>query len=312
MAFNRRAEHLTAIRADQVAGLSDRVAEVNKLAGQVAELNKEISHVLSVGEQPNDLLDSRDMALDRLAELTGAVSHLQSNGEVLVSIGGHVLVTGHEAVALAAGPVNPGGPFTIRWADGGSYQPPAGEIKGLWEAYNTIVPAQLDQLDRLAQALRDQVNARHVTGFGLAGETGQAFFGGSGARDLVIDANLTASAVAAAKQAGKPGDGSLAADLFALKSDTTTMAGTSFHGAYNAQITDFGLKVQAARQNAFHHDLIRKALGEQRESVAGVSLDEEAANLAKAQRAYQAAARVMTVYDEMLDRIINGLGLVGR
>jgi len=46
--------------------------------------------------------------------------------------------------------------------------------------------------------------------------------------------------------------------------------------------------------------------------VAGVNLDEEAANMMKYQRAYQAATRVMTAYDEMLDKVINSMGLVGR
>jgi flagellar hook-associated protein 1 FlgK len=55
-----------------------------------------------------------------------------------------------------------------------------------------------------------------------------------------------------------------------------------------------------------------QALGEQRESVSGVVLDEEAANLAKSQKAYQAAARVMNAYDELLDLVINRMGLVGR
>jgi flagellar hook-associated protein 1 FlgK len=53
-------------------------------------------------------------------------------------------------------------------------------------------------------------------------------------------------------------------------------------------------------------------MNNQRLSVTGVSLNEEAANLVKAQKAYEAAARLMNAIDEMLDKIINGLGLVGR
>ena len=54
------------------------------------------------------------------------------------------------------------------------------------------------------------------------------------------------------------------------------------------------------------------ALAQQREAVVGVSLDEEAVNLAKAQKAYEAAARVMTTVDQMIDTVINGMGVVGR
>jgi flagellar hook-associated protein 1 len=53
-------------------------------------------------------------------------------------------------------------------------------------------------------------------------------------------------------------------------------------------------------------------LKSQRDSLTGVSLDEEAANLVKSQRAYEAATRLMTVIDQMLDTIINNMGIVGR
>ncbi|MNC82803.1 Flagellar hook-associated protein 1 [compost metagenome] len=49
-----------------------------------------------------------------------------------------------------------------------------------------------------------------------------------------------------------------------------------------------------------------------RQSVSGVSIDEEMTSMIKYQHAYNAAARVMTSVDEMLDKIINGMGVVGR
>jgi flagellar hook-associated protein 1 FlgK len=81
---------------------------------------------------------------------------------------------------------------------------------------------------------------------------------------------------------------------------------------YNSQITDLGVKTQRAADNTYQNGLVAKALGDQRESVAGVSLDEEAANMAKAQRAYEASARMLTAFDELLDLVINRMGLAGR
>jgi flagellar hook-associated protein 1 FlgK len=49
-----------------------------------------------------------------------------------------------------------------------------------------------------------------------------------------------------------------------------------------------------------------------RQSVQGVSLDEEMANMIKYQHAYDAAARVITTMDQALDTVINGMGIVGR
>ena len=49
-----------------------------------------------------------------------------------------------------------------------------------------------------------------------------------------------------------------------------------------------------------------------RESVAGVSLDEEMSNLIKFQHAFEAAARMISVIDQMLDTLINRTGMAGR
>jgi flagellar hook-associated protein 1 FlgK len=81
---------------------------------------------------------------------------------------------------------------------------------------------------------------------------------------------------------------------------------------YLGKIGDLGLALKGAGDQAKGHRLVADSLAAQAESVGGVSLDEEAANLVKSQRAYQAAARVMTAIDEMIDKIINGMGVVGR
>jgi flagellar hook-associated protein 1 FlgK len=57
---------------------------------------------------------------------------------------------------------------------------------------------------------------------------------------------------------------------------------------------------------------LRQSVEERRQSVSAVSLDEEMMNMIKFQHAYNAAARQITAIDEMLDKIINGMGVVGR
>jgi len=86
---------------------------------------------------------------------------------------------------------------------------------------------------------------------------------------------------------------------------------TTMNEFYNAQITTLAVTTQRAADNTYQHGLVAKALSDQRESVAGVSLDEEAANMAKAQKAYQAAARMLTAFDDLLDLIINRMGRAG-
>jgi flagellar hook-associated protein 1 FlgK len=313
-AFNRRSTQITQFRSDLNLKVGGQVEEINSLAGQVAQLNGEISRVLSVGEQPNDLMDTRDIALDRLAELTGAVSSEQKNGEMMVSIGGHVLVVGHDSFKLEtrANAVDTS-IKDVYWQDGQQLTPSTGELKGTLEVRDSVLTGQLSGLNTLASGLITQVNAIHTTGFGLNNATGLNFFSGTNAASIAVNPALDAASIATSSALGQEGNNVIALQIAGLKSVKGMSAGTAtLNEFYNAQITQLGVTTQRAANNSYQHGLVKQALSDQRESVAGVSLDEEAANMAKAQKAYQAAARVLTAYDEMLNLIINNMGLVGR
>ena len=321
-AFNRRAEQINLLRNDQNLSVSSQVDEVNSLADQVAKLNAEISHVLSVGEQPNDLMDKRDMALDQLANLTGAVSTEQKNGEMVVSIGGHVLVVGHDAFKLhtQTNTTAPNvGMSDIYWSDGQQMIPTSGSLKGTLEARDKILVDQLTGLNSLASELTSQVNTIHRSGFDLNDVAGKDFFtvtAGSEAGTIAVNTLLEAAGVVTSKNQFEPGNNMVALEMVALKN--SKIAASPFNGDvtlneyYNTQITSLAVSTQRTIDNTYQHGLVAKALSDQRESVAGVNLDEEAANMAKTQKAYQAAARMLTTMDELLDLVINRMGLTGR
>lgn len=317
-AFNRRVAQIELLRGDQNQVIISQVDQVNSLADEVAKLNAEISHVLSIGEQPNDLMDKRDLALDQLSDLTGSVSFEQKNGEMVVSIGGHALVVGHEAIKLTTKP-KPSPDSTlvdVYWGDNQILIPPSGKMKGTLEVRDHILVDQLAGLDTLAAAVIQQVNDIHITGYGpTTGATHDNFFTGSNARDIQVNNALVLDPgkIATADAAGQAGNNAVALQIAALKTFKGMMTGTAtLNDFYNAQITDLAVTTQRASDNTYQHGLVAKALSDQRESVAGVSLDEEAANMAKAQKAYQAAARMLTTFDELLDLVINRMGLAGR
>jgi flagellar hook-associated protein 1 FlgK len=312
-AFNRRAEQITQLRSDQNQAVVSQMDQINSLADEVAKLNGEISHVLSIGEQPNDLMDKRDMALDQLSELTGSVSSEQKNGEMMVSIGGHVLVVGQETIKLHA---QSGNVVDIYWEDNQKLVPPSGELKGTLEVRDRVLVDQLTGLNTLAAGLMSQVNTIHSGGFGLNNSTGNNFFTGSAGNEastISVNPLLDAASIATSSNTGQAGNNEIALQIAALKSAKGMKANSvTLNQFYNSQITDLGVKTQRAADNTYQNGLVAKALGDQRESVAGVSLDEEAANMAKAQRAYEASARMLTAFDELLDLVINRMGLAGR
>jgi flagellar hook-associated protein 1 FlgK len=298
------------------------VEEVNTTAAQIAKLNGQIANVLSIGQQPNDLLDERDRLADRLSELTGATTTVAPNGMMSVSINSHALVIGGETFQLQTAP-NPANSnlLAITWADGQAFNPARGEIAGLFEVRDTYLVTQQNGLNTLAQTFITQVNAQHNAGYRLnSAVTGGNFFepaadpSGQYALSIRLSVNITSSLnnIAAASQPNAPGDGNNAVALAQLQQALTMGGGTTtFGGFYSAQIGQLALDTRQAEIGYRDRQSVLEALNQQRDGVSGVSLDEEAANLMQSQKAYEAAARMLTAVDEMLDRVINGMGRVG-
>lgn len=312
-AFHLKSSALLQIRKEQNLEVGTITSQINQTAERIARLNGEISTALAVGDQPNNYFDERDRLLDQLSELSGAVATTEENGQVLVSLYGHALVIGDHTFKLES--YTDANQLTqVRWADGSGLRVSAGKLAGLFEVRDVIIPDLKADLDVLAGTLIAQVNAAHQTGYGLNHATGQPFFAGTDALSISLDPAIdNLSTIAAAAAADAPGDNTVAAQIAHLQHELLMSSGTETFNQYQAnKVASLGQMIQQADSSAANRRLVADTLAMQRESETGVNLDEEAANLVKAQRAYQAAARLVNVMDEMIDRIINGMGIVGR
>jgi flagellar hook-associated protein 1 FlgK len=309
--INTRYSQIESIRSEQDLRINQSIQEINLIAENIANLNREISRVMSVGDSPNDLLDARDVALDRLSEIAGATSFKQANGEVSVSINGHILVGGHDTYPLhTETDPNNENLSKIVWSDGKDMVPTSGELAGVIEARDTIFEDQRTGLNELSMMLKDQINAIHFNGYGLDNSTQLNFFEGTDAGNFKVnDALEDVAKIALSSAVDQPGNNEIGRSIFKLRTTGTMNSETmTFSQYYNDQISKLGLTVLRAKTNARDRSLVAQALVSQRESVTGVSLNEEEANIAKSQKAYEAAARVTSVIDEMLNTVINGMG----
>ena len=312
------------------SALATQVGQLNDAAKQVADLNGAIRTAVASGGTANELLDQRDQLTEKIATLTGASVRDNGDGTVDVVIGGNPLVQGTTArgVTLDGPPTlgamnttgtgQPSAP-SLRWV-GGSVGPVAlggGSIAGglslLAPANDAHTGGALAEAsaayDRVATDLATTVNARHATGTTPSGATGTAFFA------------LAAGVPAAQGLSVVPTDGSGLATRSATgqfdASVLTAIAGIgSGAGGPDATWATFVTGVGSASRTASSEStLTGLALTNartQQQSSAGVDMDEENVSLLAYQHAYQGAARVLTAVDEMLDTIINRLGLVGR
>ena len=296
--LNTAAQQLTTVGHEVALRVTDDVDELNGLLTSVAKLNEQIVEAGISSRSPNDLLDQRDTALDRIARLTGAKIDPQANGSVTVSLGGVDLVSGNTAQTVTASGTEP-----VTVAVNGSTLAFGGEIGGYVATAGVDLPAYRTQLDALAVGLRDVMNTAHQAGTGADGSTGLAFFTGTDALSIAVDPSLSEDGVAASAS-GAAADGNNALAIasalrtgLAIGTLTFGDALRSFGGRVAQASTDAG-------RNARMADASLGAAQAARSSLNGVSVDEEMVDLVRFQHSYEAAARVVSVADSMLDKLI--------
>ena len=92
---------------------------------------------------------------------------------------------------------------------------------------------------------------------------------------------------------------------------STLIGGATIDGAYSQLVTQIGSDSQQSQQSLDNATSLVDSLSNRRQSVSGVSLDEEMAKLLQFQRGYQASARALTAMDDMINELISRTGRVG-
>ena len=312
--FSKNYEDLQKIQRDIDWNIEGAVAEINRLSENMVDLNQKIIQVESGGHMANDYRDQRDLVLKELSELIDIDSFEDANGGVTVSVGsGQALVEGTHTYKLST-QVNASGHQDVTWVDSSgntliiNNNISKGKLKGWLDARDVDIENSLNKLDTLAQNLMTEVNSLHATGYGLDGSTGNDFFTGTAsAAGIQVNALIAndINLISAADGIDKPGDNGNAIAIANLQ-EALTMNGTTatFGAYYDSMVSDAGLAVQQATSYYDHQSQMVLQVENYRESISGVSIDEEAVNLIKYQNAYQAAAKLITTADEMMETVL--------
>ena len=386
-AVNHMDGQMETLKADTATLQASRVYDANALLGQINDLNEQIYKIKLKGLEPNDLMDRRDLLVDRLSSIvsirveedpTGTIAILnretgaellganpRENPEVVMSTiqsavfdeavgtwtltiarGGDrsdvhtVTLANPDENAFTQGDVL----FTAPeedWTDGtlSTLSKPAlkdGALAGNCLAVEAVEAYQAS-LDALVNGIAQSVNEIHEA------VDGTAFFETLDGAALFTAENLSVNGallddptlIEAAQAADSPpGDGSRALAIAQLRNgrypvgdaagfeayvaahyDGGAMAiasedaGTTFDSFYKDIVAKIGIDSQSARRGSENQGTLLLQLNQRKESVSGVSMDEEVANLIQYQTAYQANAKVMATLTEMLDTLIHGLGV---
>jgi flagellar hook-associated protein 1 FlgK len=289
--------------------MTANVNEVNDLARRIAQFNTQILATRGTGGESPDLEDQRGALMDRLSQLVGVRAMDRPDGTMTVLAGDVVLVDAGTAQSLDVR-ANAGGGWVVGLAGTGSViNPQSGSLKGLVDISTIELPKVRAQLDQFAASIVGSFNALHETGFTLTGNTNVDFFdpAGTTAGTIALSADVTASTDnIAAAGTNVPGDNAVALQLAALSDTSIPALGNATLGEYWIQMAaGVGTQHNNADLDTTTNQALVDSAFTQREGVAGVSIDEEMSNLIQQQQAYQAAARLLNVADQMAQTILD-------
>ncbi|HZP63361.1 MAG TPA: flagellar hook-associated protein FlgK [Terriglobales bacterium] len=314
-AFNNASRNLTQQRSSIDLQVSQDVDQVNVLTSQIATLNTQISQLQGVEEDASALVDQRDVLIGQLSSMIDVSSIQSDNGLTLTTGNGTALVVGGQAYALSTQTNSSGLQSIYSQGNDITSKIGSGELAGLLDVRDQQIPTLLSNLDTLAAGLANSVNAANKQGFTLVQQQdgslqpgGNIFVappaGNQGAAASMAVAISDPTLIAASSDPTAAGSNGNLTGLCAIQNQATIDGQTS-EAYYSNIVFNVGNTVSNGTSELNSSKLILNQLQDQRGSISGVSLDEEAANMVQYQRAFDAAAQVVTTISDILYTVIN-------
>lgn len=340
-----------------------QIEEINNLVNNIANTNQQIANVKNRGETPNDLMDQRDLLVDKLSEIIDFSVTEFENGSINIKFRGQDLVRESMTNELIVDYEN-GGELQIYLERDGekhgsalevfrehSYTVNRDTLEGLISARDEVANFQ-KEFNSVIDSMAQLINEQHGEGYDLHGNAGENYFVQDNLGNWSVNEEIVSDVgkIAVAQEiGGEEGDGLNALEIGELRNTKLTKTyvieveengeiteeeiafedieeGQEYairyrkpegeesgqaiiEDVYRNLISSLGVKTGESQKMVENQETLLNELLNKRESVSGVSLDEEMSNMILFQRGYQAASRVVTTLDEMLDTIVNRMGI---
>ena len=288
--------HFTTLLNKTVENINNRQDSQSEMAANIITKINDVNNLLEnaykmdPNKSPNELLDQRDALTKQLSEYMPIEVTVNANHTISVTTS----VNGQNEDVLA---LDKQGIKDI------TPDLKTGSLKGLEDSKQYAGEYQT-QLNEYTKALANSINKIHTDNGGVEIFT---FDPNNPAGTVTLNPNLDNIVAGTSGN----GDGSVALEILKLRDEKVTINGvdTKFDQYYKDLIGDVGVKSQHAESMVEGQQTLIGYLEERYESISGVSIDEEVVNLVQFQKAYDANAKVIATLTEMLDTIINRLGV---
>jgi flagellar hook-associated protein 1 len=308
--FQEIASNLTQVQTNATTQVTDGITTVNNLLTDIAGLNSQING-LNAGSSgaAAALVDQREGDLETLAGLIPISVQTNTQNEDQVSTtdstGNPITLVSNAAVSNAlsfsGGVISAGSPPVALGLSSGSLQ-------GTLAVTSGPIQTLQDSFDQLAQQIVTSVNAAYNP---TSTPGGNLFLStGTTASTITVDPSFTPTTVQAGS--GAAGDNSIAVAVANLANQTfSTGSGDAINGSitqfYAGAVSNLGEALDTANTQVTDQTNVQTVVVNQRQSVSGVSVDQEMSNLMTYQRAFQASSEVFQVLDGLLGTVVNNL-----
>lgn len=323
--FKRINEQLKKIQDEVDNEVTGEISEINRMAAAIADLNEKVETTEVTGAHANDHRDRRDQLLKELGEKINIKYTEVEGGKVNVTAGSTiVLVSGYEASLLKSETTPEKGakregnrdiffqvnetavPFNV------TSQITGGKLGGMLNVRDTIINGVLDKVDTLAHSMAESINEVHQMGYDQKSRpAGQFFKTGEFKRgfseNLKLNENIEkdVSFIAAGLMPDAPADNRVANVISSLQYKPLLNGTDTLDDYYNGLVGELSVVTKKSRSIFEHQAESLSQLKNIRESISGVSLDEETVKMIEYQKAFDASAKLIKTADEMLDTVIN-------
>jgi flagellar hook-associated protein 1 FlgK len=276
------------------------VSKINSLAQQLAKLN--------AADQGDNLavVDHRNRLIDQLSEQVNIQFNMDGKNTA-VTIGGINVIGGVDSFDFrlertlddqGVGQIT----FSMGTTNPIEVNVTSGTLGGLIRVYNGDIRDTLERLDTQVLAIVDQVNALHQTGYNLDGVTGMNFFttGILGAANFKIDPVIAGNhdLIASSDTLGESGNAGIALAISALR-DAKIVGSQTIEEHYRSMLANLGGRIQESRFLKNSQTKVVNHLEMKRESVSGVSIEEEITMMMQLEQSFTAASRLVAMADEL-------------
>lgn len=305
--------------------IQNEAKDISNILKRIGTLNESIA-TMEVGghSQANDLRDERDRLVKNLSEKMNINYYYDDKGMIIIRGPGQtLLVDGKNTASLDVCKNENTGDYDLIVIDQEGKLTKLitndienGGISGLIEVRDKIIKRIIEKNNILVENFVDVFNAIHREGYGInryKSTNGRDFFSiepgfGGACANIKLSDTIADSieAIATAATPDAPGDNIVVNKLIGLKNQKIMQNGNATLLDFYANIvSQLGLEIQRAKNTYEADKIVLSDLIARKESVSGVSLDEEATNLLKWQTAFTASSKVITTIDEMFDTLLN-------